>query len=842
MKHLAALLFFCSVCIGITNAENTPFPRDSVINTHELPEFVFSDGMKQFGSLEEQPMSAQKLSVRRLRNSGHESLKSMTQGVPNLFFPEYGSHLTPAIYIRGIGSRANTPVVGLYVDDVALMEKSSFDFSLCDAERVEVLRGPQSTLYGRNAMGGLLKVYTANPLQEGRQTEFRFGGSTKDAMRSAYVHHSNLLTEGLGISVSGFYRGDNGYNRNQFLNRRSNGSEAGGGKLRLAYRRKPRFALDFQTSGEYSDEDAYDYMNTSNHRIESGFLGGYRRGLLNASLKMVTEQRHFTMTSVTAYQYLKDRMNMDQDYSPADIFQLLQRQRSHALSEELIFKGTTSKIQQLTSSALRSIPSFPASSLLQSSTSSLLNSVNPEFYIDWTAGAYLGYQSLHTNAPVIFGQEGIQTLIQSGIDQGFAAANAAMSPMGMSLALRVTDPSLEVIGKFDTPVLNTAAFGQLQFINVFTQGLDFTVGARLDYEHRSMDYLSGTTLHSTFLMNHGSIPAPMVNQDFTTYSGYEGSMSDNQVRLLPKFVVSYRFGKKSSPLTPHLSPLTSMVYASVSEGFRSGGYNFQMFSELIQASMKNDLMRSLADDPTLGPRMGRYMPEIGENPTAETTTTFKPERSWNYEVGTHLNFLDNHLTASAALFYIMVSDQQITRFAAGNGLGRQVLNAGKSQSCGMELSVSGWFNIAKNPLRLRADYGFTHATFTDYDAGVSNGEALDYDGNYLPFAPRHTFSASADYLVPLKGKVTLDVGVNTTGLGRTYWTEDNSASQGYYQLLGAHIGTRCTLRDQSSLSLTLWGTNLTNKRYTPFYFVSRGQGFAQCCRPLQAGITLAVRF
>ena len=154
----------------------------------------------------------------------------------------------------------------------------------------------------------------------------------------------------------------------------------------------------------------------------------------------------------------------------------------------------------------------------------------------------------------------------------------------------------------------------------------------------------------------------------------------------------------------------------------------------------------------------------------------------------------------------------------------------------MELSVSGWFNIAHNPLRLTANYGYTHATFTDYDAGTA-----DYDGNYLPFAPRHMVSATADYLFPIKA-VTMDIGVNTTGQGRTYWTEDNLYSQAYYQLLGAHIGARYLAKDKTTLSLTLWATNLTGKNYTPFLFVSRNQAYAQVCRPRQFGATLQVRF
>lgn len=782
-----------AMTVPMQGVEMEDVMADSVQMT-ELHEVVVDGSVKEFAPLAAQPLSGQKLLMASVRKTGRETLKAMSQLVPNLYYPEYGSRLTPAIYIRGIGSRSNAPVVGLYVDDVALMEKSSFDFSLADAERVEVLRGPQSTLYGRNAMGGIIRVFTPSPLQEGTQTTIRVGGSTGDWMRNAYARHSHILTEGLGLSVSAFYRGDAGYNRNDYLDTRSNGSEAGGGKVRLTYSRSPRFLLDFQTSAEYSDENAYDYENTTNGRIESGMLGRYKRGLLNSSLKLETQQKHFTLSSVTAFQYLKDRMDMDQDYSPANLFTLQQRQRSSALSEELVIKGNSLK------------------------------------WLDWTAGAYIAHQWLKTSAPVTFGNDGISQLIQPGIDAGMDAANAspALSRAGMKLALKVTDPELVVNGDFDTPLTNVAAFGQMRFKDLLTRGLDITLGARLDYEHRSMDYNTGATLNSHFSMTHPPyIPAPNIEKDVTSYSGYEGSMSDNQLRVLPKAVLSYRFDSTDD---------SNLVYASAANGLRSGGYNFQMFSDLIQASMRNDLQRTMREDSYLGPSMQRFTPEPGANPAAEDYTRYDPETSWNFEVGTHLTFLEQHLNVQAAVFYNLVYNQQVTRFAAGSGLGRQVLNVGESASCGGELSISGWFPVGGNPLRLSGNYGYTHATFTKYDAGEVNGKAVDYTGNYVPFAPQHTMSFTADYFFPI-GAVTMNVGVGTTGMGRIYWTEDNSASQGYYQLLNAHVGM-----EYKKLTVNVWGNNLTNQNYTPFYFVSRGTGFAQRCRPLQVGLTIGLKF
>ena len=788
---IGTMLTACSVMAASTVKEGDiegSIPADSIQLT-ELEEVVVGSDLKHFSGIEAQPVSAQKLLMASARKTGRETLKALSQLVPNLYYPEYGSRLTPAIYIRGIGSRSNTPVVGLYVDDVALMEKSSFDFSLTDAERVEVLRGPQSTLYGRNAMGGIIRVFTPSPLQEGTQTTIRVGGSTGDWMRNAYARHSHILTEGLGLSVSAFYRGDAGYNRNDYLDTRSNGSEAGGGKVRLTYTRSPRFLLDFQTSAEYSDEHAYDYENTTNGRIESGMLGRYKRGLLNSSLKLETQQKHFTLSSVTAFQYLKDRMDMDQDYSPADIFLLQQRQRSSALSEELVIKGNSLK------------------------------------WLDWTAGAYVAHQWLKTSAPVTFGSDGIHQLIQAGVDKGFEAANQAMARTGMSLAMTVNDTEMVIPGEFNTPVTNAAAYGQARFKNLFTRGLDITAGVRLDYEHRAMDYDCRATSNFTFQMLRRGVPRPMIDKTFSTTSAYEGSMSDDQLRVLPKLAISYRFDDSDD---------ANMVYISAASGLRSGGYNFQMFSDLLQNSLRNDMMRTLAEDPQLAPSMARMT--IDENPAAEDYTRYDPETSWNFEVGTHLTFLEQHLNVQAAVFYNLVYDQQVTRFAAGSGLGRQVLNVGQSASCGGELSISGWFPVAGNPLRLSGNYGYTHATFTNYDAGEVNGEAVDYTGNYVPFAPQHTMSFTADYFFPI-GAVTMNVGVGTTGMGRIYWTEDNSASQGYYQLLNAHVGM-----EYKKLTVNIWGNNLTNQNYTPFYFVSRGTGFAQRCRPLQVGLTVGLKF
>ncbi len=770
---------------------------DTVVSRRFMTdEVVIENDPKTLGSLRHQALSYSEIGGANLRNVQINSLKTASQFVPNLFIPDYGSRLTSAIYIRGIGSRVNTPAVGLYVDDVAYKEKSAFDIAFNDVSRIEVLRGPQSTLYGSNTMGGLIQVYSHSPLevfQFGRQTVINLGGSTKDVGRYVNFRTMHPMGNSAAFSVSGFYQGRDGYNTNTFLNRSSNGGNEGGGKFRLVYNPASdrRFLLDFKTSLEYSDENGYDYYNVKDHKIVENELGSYRRTLMNTSLKLKYDFAHSTLTSVSAYQFITDKMFMDQDFSSANIFTLQQKQKSHNLSEELALKGSWSNIG-----------------------------------LDYVVGGFVSKQWLKTNAPVVFGKDGIQQFIQSGIDKGFEAANKAMNPMGMSLGLVIDDDAMEVPGLFDTPMFNTAAFGQLTKRDLFIKGLDLTAGVRVDYEHTKMDYDTYATSNFTFHMNHG--PRMTINKPFSSTSAYVGTLKNDYTQVLPKAALSYRINSDA------------MVYASASKGFRSGGFNFQMFSDLIQSAMRNDMMSELAKDPQLGARMANYM-KIGENPSADSTTVFKPETSWNFELGTHLTLFDGHLNANAAVFYIKAKDQQLTRFAAASGFGRQTVNAGESESYGAEVELQGWFRLFSNPLSWHGSYGYTHAKFTDYDAGISNGVSHNYTDNYVPFSPLHNFSLAADYSLPLSASSScasrLFFGANLTGQGKTYWTEDNTASEPFYMLLGAHAGVQL-----GDMTINIWGKNLTDKSYVPFYFVSMSNGFAQTCRPRQFGIDLTYQF
>ena len=96
----------------------------------------------------------------QINNRNISGIKEISALIPNLYMPDYGSKLTSPVYIRGIGSKINSPSVGLYVDGAPYFDKAAFDFAFSEIDRIDVLSGPQGTCYGRNTMGGLLHVYT----------------------------------------------------------------------------------------------------------------------------------------------------------------------------------------------------------------------------------------------------------------------------------------------------------------------------------------------------------------------------------------------------------------------------------------------------------------------------------------------------------------------------------------------------------------------------------------------------------------------------------------------------------------------------------------------------------
>ena len=133
------------------------------IDTLALQEVTVS-AIKQGSSLQQLAVSASEIRRADIERSGISGTKTAADLIPNIFIPDYGSRMTSTIYVRGLGTRIDQPTMGLNIDNVPIICKENYDFSITDIARVEMLRGPQSTLFGRNTMAGVMNIYTLSPL------------------------------------------------------------------------------------------------------------------------------------------------------------------------------------------------------------------------------------------------------------------------------------------------------------------------------------------------------------------------------------------------------------------------------------------------------------------------------------------------------------------------------------------------------------------------------------------------------------------------------------------------------------------------------------------------------
>lgn len=790
---------------GTTWAED--FPKDS-LKVVDIEEVVVIATPKENRKLRELSAATTVLSQKDMQANQVNSVKRLSGLIPNIFIPEYGSKLTTSIYIRGIGSRINTPAIGLYVDNIPYIDKSAFDFNYSDIERIDVLRGPQGTLYGRNTMGGLIKVHTKSPFTY-QGTDIRMGAATYNDYNVSLTHY-HRISDQFAFSTGGFYEHTGGFYQNSTRNNeRVDKGNAGGGRFRGIYLPKDNLKLDLNVSYEYSDQGGYPYFYTgiTQEGVNKGkteereeMIGkiayndrsNYYRNLLNAGFNVEYQAKNFILSAVTGYQHLKDRMFLDQDFTEKNIFNLTQKQKLNTISEEIVLKS------------------------------------KPNRKWEWTTGIFGFYQTLNTDGPVTFKEDGVKETIEGNTNSIFENLGNKAPKMSMS----VLNPTLRVSGNFDTPIWNGAIFHQSTFNNLFTKGLSFTVGLRLDYEKMSMKYNSASD-PLNFDFNFAMGPMVITAKDLIADAAYNGKLSEDYVQLLPKFALQYEWKKGNN------------VYATVSKGYRSGGYNVQMFSDIITGQQAHSMVEAIKKSAEfekystlIEGMIGDKMPAI---PEVKDATTYKPEYSWNYEVGTHLTLWEGKLWADLAAFYMDTRDQQLSQFI-GSGLGRTTINAGKSNSYGAEASLRASLT---NELSLNASYGYTYATFTDYIINEADKDGnltvkADYNGKYVPFVPKHTLNIGGEYAITCSSRSIFDRVVfqaNYNAAGRIYWTELNDVSQSFYGTLN----WRANL-EKGNAMISFWARNFLDKDYAAFYFETMNKGFMQKGRPVQFGIDLRCRF
>ena len=689
-------------------------------------------------------------SLRRaeLENRHLTSVKELSVLAPNFYQPDYGSRMTSSMYVRGFGSRIDQPVVGMNIDGVPVMNKNSYDFELFDIDRIQVMRGAQGLLFGRNTSGGAMNIYTMSPLDfQGKRLAVEYGTANNVRLKAS---HYAKVGDTFGWAVGVMYNHSDGYFKNHELGKNCDGGDNAALRLRLQWQPGGNMSIDNTLSAGYVSEGgwAYGHYNVDRQQLEPVAYNdecSYKRFNLSDGLVIKRRFDRMTLSSVTGYQYVDDRMELDNDFLPLDYFSMGQYQKEHSLTQEFVVKADD----------------LGAFNLL--------------------GGVFGFFKHNRMSAPVHFKQYGIDNLILKNANSEYYHQLT-----GGNRELSFEDDNFVIADDFIIPSLGAAAFVQG---GVSLGGFAIKAGLRVDYEYSSMEYDSRSTVHySTYKDLRDSNELNTV---------FKGRKAVDALELLPSLSVSYG-GDWGN------------VYASARKGFKAGGFNTQLFSDILKQQMIGELIGNPQD-------------------VDASSTVYEPEENWTYELGTHLSPLANgNLEISASLFYIDCRNQQLTVFPDGESTGRMMSNAGRSFSNGIELGA----RYVIGAVTLDAGFGYAYAKFIEYNRGDAN-----LAGKFLPYAPRETYSANLAYRIPVPRSFAniFVLNVGWSGVGRIYWNEENTLSQPFYGLLSASL-----VWEKGHWGASMWGKNLLNEKYNTFYFRSIGNDFFAQGKPLYLGVSFHI--
>ena len=757
---------FCATVVmgfGVASATQIVEPADTTRHIVVDDISIIASTPKQHFGLSKEPISSSVVNLEYLNREVVRSVKDLSAMMPNFYQPDYGSRMTSSVYVRGFGARIDQPVMGMMVDGVSFMNKNNYDFEFYDIARIELLRGPQSTLYGRNTMGGQMNIYTLSPLHyEGVRGELEYGSG--NSLR-AKLNYYDKVSRKFAYSVGAYANRTDGFVDNAYDGSDVDWGKSGGARLRVIWQMGRGWSLDNAASFGYNNEGGYAYAPYDTQTQSVGAVNynspsNYMRQSFSDGLVISHSGEEYKFTATTSYQFMHDRMRMDQDFTPQSIFTLKQEQNEHAITEDVVLRTNDySRLWQ------------------------------------WVTGVYGFYKTIDMSAPV--------NMLEGGIDNLILGNMPAMIKPFLTIDPFVLDSN------FTLPTYGLALYHESSLR--VGERWRFTAGLRLDYEASKMNYDNSSAVIYSLNMPSMGQGMPSININNREFKKpFKGEEKLDYFELLPKFAVNY-------------TTSVGDLYATATRGYKAGGFNTQIFSDILQNKLKNGLKADAMS------QAGRPSTPTEPSPyDAASVTTYKPEYSWNYELGGHLRFAEGRVNVDFAAFWIECRDQQLTVFPEGQTTGRMMSNAGKSRSRGVELSAT--WEVTDN-LMFSANYGYTQAKFEEFNDGKN-----DYSGNYLPYAPQNTSSASVSYRIPLNCAVLDDITLNASwqGAGKIYWNEANTFKQDFYSLLNASVELR-----KGDYKLSLWGKNLTNADYYTFYFMSMGNSFMNVGKPCRWGATLS---
>ncbi len=322
---------------------------------------------------ERDAVSSTVLDEEEVRNIKIDKVDDLSSVSASLLSVNTGSSLTSFFSLRGVSSANTTdPLVGLYIDDIAQFQSYNFPIHLNNITSIEILKGPQLTFYGRNAMGGIIDIKTQKPLS---RLSVNLNGDWGNYGLQKYNASLTvpLVNEVALLNFGGFYNFVDGYYRNTTLEKNTGGEESFGAFLgtSLFFR---NLEFDIGTKYERNDEEAFPYSQNLAETEASPFTITHNQDTRNIKqtidnfVKIKFPIEYFVFNSVTTYQYFNNDLIFDLDFSNIADSTLDLDFNSHLVTQEFKLNST---------------------------------SLSSE-YFSWLSGSYLYYQNRNISSGFLF--------------------------------------------------------------------------------------------------------------------------------------------------------------------------------------------------------------------------------------------------------------------------------------------------------------------------------------------------------------------------------------------------------------------------------------------------------
>ena len=761
------------------------------------------------------PISISAFSKAQMDVQGMRAIDDIARLAPGVQFGRgggLGSDLGNSISIRGIASGAGQATTGVYIDDTpvqvgAVIAAGNFTDTaypqLFDIERVEVLRGPQGTLFGSGSEGGTIRFITPAPSLTAASAYVRSEVSTTKGGAPGYefgaAGGAPIIDGKLGFRASVWNRRDGGYvdlvnyYTGQVTQEDNNYTDSTSARFALAWQPiedltiTPSFFFqDTKANGSssfflasdgltgsvtpggpplpvfvqpYGNVDSGDYVD-----LRSQQWG--RQRLTLPALKLNYTLGNVELLSNTSYYERKQSGQTDFQFFEAGVFAGLHFPNPiWANNPSIDHQDNRFFTQELR-----------------------LQSVDKDARLRWVAGAF--YSRTRTGFDRTIYAPYLGEMIAAGpVSNGCVPSRCVVERFGQPLAFG----QYPLIWYANLQESQKALFGQVDF-NI-TDHIIATAGVR------------HAKLTNEFNNKNGGA-APGV--PFPTFQ----HVSSDSSATTPKFMLSYK------------SDNGALVYASATKGFRGGGSNVPLTA---RAACQESLRL------------------VG---LATTPSSYEPDSVWSYELGSKFTTSACLLQVDARVFQIDWSDQ-IRNLRLTNCTQSFTYNIGEVQSRGFDLAVQ-WRALDSLLLTLNGGYQEVKATKT-IRLGTGTQNAVT-KGDKLP-GTQPTVNAAAQYTFDLRELPSyLRLDVNYNGKAARDWTF-NPANSGYnqYQLFEDPSVTLTNLRLGTHLGdwdVSLFCNNLFNEQpilnkgrsTLTFFGVPSGMLTANTVRPRTAGVTAVLRF